>query len=222
MSEERDPPRLRDPFLDAGKSELPDEARLAAIAAKLGPIVGGAAGGGAAAVATAKTGVVAKVVAGVVLASVIVVGSVVGVQKLSTPTAGPPVAIVTAAPVPIPEVPASIEPLPSAVIVTKPTAPHASVGARDVPAEDDPTAEVKLLERAQDALRSRPADALALCTEHERRFPRGMLAQEREVIAIEALVKEGRIPDATARADRFAAAHPSSTHQRRIDALLGR
>jgi hypothetical protein len=222
MSDEQDPPRLRDAFLDAGRSELPDEARLAAIAAKLGPIVGGAAGGGgAAAVATAKTGAVAKIVAGVVLASVIVVTAVVGVQKLSSPVAGPPVAIVTATATAIPITPPSIEPLASAVVVVKP-APRGSVVARDVQGEDDPTAEVKLLERAQDALRSRPADALALCTEHERRFPHGMLAQEREVIAIEALVKEGRMPDATARADRFAATHPSSTHQRRIDALLGR
>ncbi len=221
MSEEQDPPRLRDAFLDAGRSELPDDARLAAIAAKLGPIVGGAAGGGGAAVvATAKTGAVAKVVAGVVLATVIVVGAVVGVQKLSTPAAGPPTAIVTTAP-PTPFTPPSIEPLASAVVVVKP-APRGSAVAHDVQVEDDPTAEVKLLERAQDALRSRPAEALALCTEHEHRFPHGMLAQEREVIAIEALVKEGRMPDATARANRFAATHPSSTHQRRIDAVLGR
>jgi outer membrane protein assembly factor BamD (BamD/ComL family) len=79
---------------------------------------------------------------------------------------------------------------------------------------------VKLLERAQDALRSRPAEALALCNEHTQRFPGGMLVQEREVIAIEALVKTGRKEDARKRADRFKTRFPGSSHTRRLDALL--
>jgi outer membrane protein assembly factor BamD (BamD/ComL family) len=79
---------------------------------------------------------------------------------------------------------------------------------------------VKLLERAQDALRARPAEALALCNDHAKRFPNGMLVQEREMVAIEALVKVGRRDEARARADRFKARFPGSTHARRLDVLL--
>jgi outer membrane protein assembly factor BamD (BamD/ComL family) len=47
-----------------------------------------------------------------------------------------------------------------------------------------------------------------------------MLVQEREVIAIEALVKTGRKEDARTRADRFKTRFPGSSHTRRLDALL--
>ena len=77
-----------------------------------------------------------------------------------------------------------------------------------------------MLERAQDALKSRPREALALCDEHARAFPNGMLAQEREVIAIEALMKTGREQEARARAARFASRYPGSSHARRVDTLL--
>ncbi|MBX3225215.1 MAG: hypothetical protein KF795_32160, partial [Labilithrix sp.] len=102
--------------------------------------------------------------------------------------------------------------------------PPASSGGAQAPTagreDTGPEAEVRLLERAQDALRSRPAEALALADDHARRFPQGMLAQEREVIAIEALVKTGRTSDARARAARFKARFPGSSHTRRIDALV--
>jgi hypothetical protein len=48
-----------------------------------------------------------------------------------------------------------------------------------------------------------------------------MLAQEREVIAIEALVKSGRPADAKARAERFKKTWPGSSHTRRIETLVG-
>jgi len=79
---------------------------------------------------------------------------------------------------------------------------------------------VQLLERAQDALRSRPSEALTLADHHARRFPQGLLVQEREVIAIEALVKTGRKADAKARAARFESSFPGSSHTRRIRILL--
>ncbi len=87
--------------------------------------------------------------------------------------------------------------------------------------DEGPQAEVKLLERAQDALRSQPAEALALCNDHAKRFPSGMLVQEREMIAIEALSKLGRKDEARARADRFKARFPGSSHTRRLETLLG-
>lgn len=79
-----------------------------------------------------------------------------------------------------------------------------------------------LLDRAQRALSTSPADALALADEHARRFAEGTLAPEREVIAIGALVALGRRDEARRRADRFRTAHPGSAYLRRIDVLLAR
>lgn len=82
--------------------------------------------------------------------------------------------------------------------------------------------ETALLDRGHQALRSQnPAAALAAAEEHARAYPRGTFAQEREVIAIEALVALGRRPEAAKRAARFRAAFPGSAHQARIDSLVG-
>jgi hypothetical protein len=80
---------------------------------------------------------------------------------------------------------------------------------------------VTLLRDAQDALRTAPAAALFLADEHAARFPAGVLAQEREVIAIEALIKTGRREEARARAARFLAAIPRTAYRPRVEALLG-
>jgi len=64
------------------------------------------------------------------------------------------------------------------------------------------------------------ADTRAL-DEHRARFPDGTFVQEREVLAIEALVRLGRGAEAKARADAFAHAFPTSAHRRRIAVLLG-
>lgn len=80
---------------------------------------------------------------------------------------------------------------------------------------------MKLLEKAQDALRTRPAEALTITNEHAQRFPSSAFAQEREVIAIEALVKTGRKAEAKKRVERFKARFPGSGHTRRLDTLVG-
>ena len=66
-----------------------------------------------------------------------------------------------------------------------------------------PPLEEDLLERATQALHRDPTEALALADEHARTFGTGRLAQEREVIAIQALSKLGRFDAARARAQRF-------------------
>jgi hypothetical protein len=85
----------------------------------------------------------------------------------------------------------------------------------------DPNDDVTLVQNAQSALPTDPARTLALCAEHARRFPNGLMAQEREVLAIGALAKTGRLGDARARANKFAATYPTSTHLPRIHAVLG-
>jgi len=74
-----------------------------------------------------------------------------------------------------------------------------------------------LLEQARRALASSPATALALTNQHAARFPHGVLAQEREVIAIEALRRLGRSAEADRRAAAFAQAFPGSAHQRMVE-----
>lgn len=245
----KDPPRLLEGndeparLLAAARSELPDSAQLDALAAKLGVLGGlGSSGAGAgpsagagavptAAAAATKVGLLVKL--GGALLAVTVVGATAAVltSTRETATVAPVVtaaastsASTSASTVEELPPPPSLEPTPSAM--TAPSAPRKSMKAFGAPegagAETaGPDAELQLLERAQDALRTRPAEALALVDEHARRFPHGMLAQEREVIAIEALAKSGRKNDAKVRAAAFKTRFPSSSHARRIDALVG-
>lgn len=214
-----------DPFLqsliEAGRSELPDPARLEAIAHKLGPAIA-AGGGGAAAAATAtkatlwssglvKAALVLTVLAGVGATTVALTRPAPGVTPQPMPMqsasiAAPPEPIVADL-APVPSAPASV-------------APSARPSLHVTPSAEDPEEEARLLHRAQDALAASPAKALALGQEHARRFPHGLLAQEREVLAIDALVRLGRNAEATRRAEAFARTYPSSSHRRRIDALL--
>jgi hypothetical protein len=77
-----------------------------------------------------------------------------------------------------------------------------------------------LLERAQRVLRSDPAAALALAESHRARFERGSLAQEREMLAIEALLRLERRAQAERRARVFAQRYPQSSHGPRLRDLL--
>ena len=80
----------------------------------------------------------------------------------------------------------------------------------------EPT-EAELLLQARRALSSDPAQALGWVREHERRFSTPSLAQEREIIAIDALRRLNRLREANARAERFHARYPSSIHGRSIE-----
>jgi hypothetical protein len=82
--------------------------------------------------------------------------------------------------------------------------------------------EYRLLRAARRALAETPARALALAEDHARRFPSGMLGQEREVIAVEALVELGRAGQASERARSFFTAYPNSPYRGRIERALGR
>jgi hypothetical protein len=99
---------------------------------------------------------------------------------------------------------------------TKPTAVQAPLTEQEPATES----ELALLRRAQTELRVAPARALLLADEHAARFAGGALDQEREVIAIDALLRLGRRGEATARAERFRQKYPRSAHERRIDVLL--
>jgi hypothetical protein len=87
-----------------------------------------------------------------------------------------------------------------------------------VPQAED---ELALLQRASDAVASRPEEALRLADQDAFIYPAGALAQERELIAIQALVRLGRRSEASLRADQFFRNFPGSAHRPRILALLG-
>ncbi len=93
-----------------------------------------------------------------------------------------------------------------------PTAPPAPSGASQLQMEMENL--VRL--RAAD-----PQQALALAEEGRRRFPGGLYAQEREVLAISALVHLGRRGEAEARARAFVAAYPRSHLVERVRELTG-
>lgn len=80
--------------------------------------------------------------------------------------------------------------------------------------------EFSLLERANRALGQSPALALTLADEHARRFPASEMDQEREVIAITALVDLGQRIEAQKRAGHFSLTHVGSVYQARIDKAL--
>jgi outer membrane protein assembly factor BamD (BamD/ComL family) len=58
--------------------------------------------------------------------------------------------------------------------------------------------------------RGEAAFALKACEDHARRFPNGVLAEEREAIAIQALVETSERTLARARAERFQQRYPKS------------
>lgn len=113
--------------------------------------------------------------------------------------------------------PKPVEPAPVPELVATPSAPAHAV--KELPAMWD---EPQLIERARKALASEPRRALALAQEHQRRFPAGALAVERDVIALEALARSGQTAEATRRARAFEAKYPKSIHLPRVRALLAR
>lgn len=151
----------------------------------------------------------------------------VGVRSVEAPRA--PSAVVPPSPSSS-DAPATvrIDELPAASAL--PTPRPASSAPRAVPSAVPPAAppadveraELALLDAAQASLTTRPGEALALCEQHRRQHASGSLAQEREVIALDALLRLGQRAEAERRAAAFHAAHPGSGHARRIDALLAR
>ena len=94
------------------------------------------------------------------------------------------------------------------------------VAAKPAGAAADDGEELRLLARAHSALAVDPAFALTLVHEHRRRVPSGSMDQEREVIAVSALMALGRFDEARQAADRFAHDHAGSAYAARIRAIV--
>lgn len=83
-------------------------------------------------------------------------------------------------------------------------------------------AERALLDVARSALgRGAPDEALEAATRHGREYPQGLLAEEREALAIRALVAVGQRDQALARAQRFRVRYPKSLLLPAVDGAVG-
>jgi hypothetical protein len=87
-------------------------------------------------------------------------------------------------------------------------------------AETQRLREAQLLLHARHALETAPATALALTEQHRTEFPDGQHVQDREVIAVDALLRLGRRDEAVRRAGAFRARFPGSAMTARLDALV--
>ncbi len=141
-------------------------------------------------------------------------------------TAAPPPVETGALPIPVPL--PSARPLPVATPPSAPpvravasVAPVASV-ASGRPGSDGLEAERALLDVARTALgRGDGASALRAAEEHGRRFPRGILAEEREAMSIQALRLLHRDDEAQARLERFRGRFPTSLIRPALEAADG-
>ncbi len=223
---------LRD-IIRAQQTVRPPEGKMEELAARLGPILQGSPQPAA---STPWLGLAAATVAAVAL-----VGVTLSVNP--PPEANVPAANAERLPAPLPEpepepVAAPDPPSPSSPVNALPEngqpqnalpvnalpsadvrKPSASAPAAAAPRCDD----VMLVDAADTELRAgKPESALTAVREHERRCPTGALVQERERIAIEALVQLGRIDQARGRARAFEERFPSSPHVGRIRLALER
>jgi hypothetical protein len=88
------------------------------------------------------------------------------------------------------------------------------------PTDASTPTEIELLRDARLAIKRSPAAALDLTEQHTRTYPSGKLLQERELIAISALVALGRRTAALSRAARFERAFPQSPYRKQLAGLL--
>jgi hypothetical protein len=90
------------------------------------------------------------------------------------------------------------------------------------PLSPDAREESQVVGRARGALRSGDAArALQLLELAERRYPQGVLNQEREALRIEALAGLGQTAQARARANAFLRAYPTSPYASRVKSRTG-
>jgi hypothetical protein len=238
MKDSVDPPRLVDPgspasdrlrrLIEDGRADVGTDADIQKLEAALVPMLwpGGAgpAGSGTASAAGAKgaAALAPKVAAAVALA-------LAGASTLWLAAShGPPPAMHPAPSAATetlhPAVEAPAPPAPARALAPAPT-----IESQDLPSASgsahrralDSVSEADLLGQAQAVLASDPGRALALAEQHSRRFPHGVLTQEREVIAVEALARLGRRAEAAARAERFLQAFPTSAHRSKIESIIG-
>lgn len=215
-------------LLRAGRAPLGTADEVAQLAKGLGPLLGsGAAGLGTSSLAApaASAGLGLLRWAGWAAAGISGVAALWYFSADSGPRADSPSAVQSQpAPAPVDPAPPVVAPTvvaPPVVERPQPSEPASKPPASHKPTSPTPRApagsnEVDLLRRAQAVLATQPARALALTSEHQRRFRGGALAEEREALAIEALRRLGRTQEAQRRAAQFQRRYPQSVHASRV------
>jgi hypothetical protein len=206
-----------------GQAELPSAPELARLAQRLEPTF---------AAPVAKGGPLAAPLSKLLLGGLGVAGAALLALTLRAPreTSAVSAGVASVSGQPVPSLaPLVTSPAPAAAPASasaeeaRPSQPAASgaVHAGKAPGKAAPS-EAALLEQARAALASDPARALALTRQHQARFPSGVLKQEREVIAIEALRRLGQSKAAAERAGSFEQAYPDSAHRRAVESGLSK
>jgi hypothetical protein len=139
-------------------------------------------------------------------------------SRETAPAASTSVATTAIPDVPVTSLPNVASPRSSApAAAVAPAASAAEPKSRDT----DLSAERAIIERARAALaRGDGAGALTAVEQHEREFAKGQLVEEREVLAVQALVTAGRVQEAAERGARFRKAFPSSLLLPLVDQVL--
>ena len=238
MTEPEDPSRLLDSAsapaglrdaLRSAQADVGTDQQIARLGQKLAPLLGAALLPASSASTVAGASATVKLGAAAALTLMIAGG---GAWLLSAshppphdatpPAHSKPVAGSPAAPAPAGgalDAPSAVVPSEPSNVAEAPVAPPAL--GKSLPSKPTPAAqptEAELLEQARSALKSDPARALAKANEDARLYPRGVLVQEREVIAIQALRRLGRSAEADRRAEAFGKAFPGSAFQRKLNA----
>ncbi|MBN1605468.1 MAG: hypothetical protein JW940_02490 [Polyangiaceae bacterium] len=221
-------PKAQELVLATRDALRPSAADRERVAQTLAPLLGTAVAGAS---ALSTTSAAAKATVVKILAGLVGFGVVGGALVLALRSEAPPAATPAAAPVE-PLLSVSTKPAPVASTKPPPAAPTAETPAAEAPRTSTPTVqrtrsanephdaspptdslpqEVSILSRASSALHSgRPAAALTALAEHQRKFPRGALAEERTAARIQALCALGRTTEAQAELARLARVSPNS------------
>lgn len=238
MNPEKEPLPLADPeseasdrvraLIQSSRRDVPTHEQLGALESRLAPLLWPAGGGGTGSSApspdsSAPTavgmGAGAKVGA-LLIAAALAGGGLFIVNRshdAAAPAAREPAGNV-ATKAPAAAVPENTQPNvePQNAV---PATPAPATSPRAGKAAAQPS-EAELLYAARASVETNPRQALKLVDEHRRRFPSGVLTQEREVIAIDALKRLGRSEEATERAERFKERYPDSAHRSKIDGYV--
>ena len=198
----------------AGRAAFqPSDADRERVFQALLPHTGGAEGAGTEGLAPAEAA--AKASLAKISAVVVALGVAGGGLYLATRPESSP----TKVPVSMPAKPAAhIEPASNDdAPVSVPTTPEPPSVEKRAPAAvrsaDSLAQEVAILSRAGAELHAgRPAAALTALDEHQRKFPSGVLGQERSAARVQALCALGRTKEARSAFERLARTSPSSPH----------
>jgi hypothetical protein len=117
--------------------------------------------------------------------------------------------------------PAAPQPLAAPADAAPPPIAQRAARAEPVSGDSQLAAERRLLDVARaDLVGSEPERALAHLGLHQARYPHGFLSEERDAMAVQALVKLGRFDEARARAGAFRQRTPDSLFRSTVESAI--